>query len=122
MEVIDKPWIPQHEAQSYMLKAEPLTDFKYLLESAINELKTDTKQSQATNIITFYNELNDLYDSIELNLNKNSNDKNSDVVPVFTIHNENVQTLSEKILEIYDNQRKLGRNIIEKYGIYYIFD
>ena len=53
LEVINKPWIPQHEAQTYMLEAEPLTDFKYLLESGINQLKTDTKQSQAVNIITF---------------------------------------------------------------------
>ena len=62
-----------------MLEAEPLTDFKYLLESGINQLKTDTKQSQATNIITFYNELNNLH---EPNLNKNSNDRNSDEVPI----------------------------------------
>ena len=87
----------------------------------INQLKTDIKPSQATNIITFYNELNNLYDPIQPNLNKNPNDENSDLVPVFTIQNENIQTLSDQILEIYDNQRKLGRNIIAKHGIYYIF-
>ena len=64
----------------------------------INQLKTDIKPSQATNIITFYNELNDLHDPIEPNFNKNSNDKNSDAVPIFTIHNENVQTLSDQIM------------------------
>ena len=82
MEVLNKPWIPQHEAQTYMLEAQPLADFKYLLESGINQLKTDTKPAQATNIITFYNEFNNLYDPIELNLNKNPNDENSDLVPV----------------------------------------
>ena len=76
MEVINKPWIPQHEAQTYMQEAEPLADFKYLLESGINQLKTDIKPSQSTNIITFYNELNNLYDPIEPNLNKNQNDEN----------------------------------------------
>ena len=121
MEVINKPWIPQHEAQMYMQEAEPLADFKYLLESGINQLKTDIKPSQTTNIITFYNELNDLYDPIEPILNKNPNDENSDLIPVFTIQNENIQTLSNQILEIYDNQRKLGRNIIAKHGIYYIW-
>ena len=90
-----------------MQEAEPLADFRYLLESGINQLKTDIKSSQATNIITFYNELNNLYDPIEPNLNKNPNDENSDLVPVFTIQNENIQTLSDKILEIYDNQRKI---------------
>ena len=121
LEVINKPWIPKHEAQTYMQEAEPLADFKYLLESGINQLKTDIKPSQSTNIITFYNELNNLYDPIEPNLNKNPNDENSDLIPVFTIQNENIQTLSDQILEIYDNQRKLGRNIIAKHGIYYIF-
>ena len=101
LEVINKPWIPQHEAQTYMLEAEPLADFKYLLESGINQLKTDTKPAQATNIITFYNKLNNLHDPIEPNLNKNSNDENSNVVYVFNIHNKNIQTLSDQILEIY---------------------
>ena len=32
LEVINKPWIPKHEAKTYMQEAEPLTDFKYLLE------------------------------------------------------------------------------------------
>ena len=43
-----------------MQEAELLTDFKYLLESGINQLKTDVKSSQTTNIITFYNEINNL--------------------------------------------------------------
>ena len=68
----------------------------------INQIKTDIKPSQATNIITFYNELNNEYDPIELNLNKRPNNEYSDLV--FTIQNENIQTLSDKILEIYDNQ------------------
>ena len=68
----------------------------------INQLKTDIKPSQATNIITFYNELNNEYDPIELNLNKRPKDEYSDLI--FTIQNENIQTLSDKILEIYDNQ------------------
>ena len=62
LEVINKPWIPQHEAQTYMQEAEPLADFMYLLEYGINQLKTDIKPSQTTNIITFYKDLNDLYD------------------------------------------------------------
>ena len=33
LEVINKPWIPKHKAKTYMQEAEPLTDFKYLLES-----------------------------------------------------------------------------------------
>jgi len=53
LEVINKPWIPQYEAQTYMQEAEPLADFKYLLESGINQLKKDIKLSQTTNIITF---------------------------------------------------------------------
>ena len=121
MEVINKPWIPKHEAQTYMQEAEPLTDFKYLLESGINQLKTDVKSSQTTNIITFYNELNNLYDPSELILNINPNDENSDSIPIFTVKNENIQTLSDEIPKTYKNQRKLGRNIIAKYGIYYTF-
>ena len=57
MEVINKLWIPKYEAQTYMKEAEPLTDFKYLLESGINQLKTDVKSLQTSNIITFYNNL-----------------------------------------------------------------
>ena len=68
-----------------MQEAEPLADFKYLLKSGINQLKTDRKPSQTTNLITFYNELNDLYDPIEPILNKSPNDENSDLIPVFTI-------------------------------------
>ena len=41
LEVINKPWVPRHEAITYMQEAEPLSDFKYLLESGINQLKTD---------------------------------------------------------------------------------
>ena len=32
LEVINNPWIPKHKAKTYMQEAEPLTDFKYLLE------------------------------------------------------------------------------------------
>ena len=66
-QVINKPWVPRHEALTYMQEAEPLTDFKYLLESGINQLKTDNvKTTQTTNILTFYNELNNLYDILNL--------------------------------------------------------
>ena len=104
-----------------MQQAEPLTDFKYLLESGINQLKTDVKSQYTTNIITFYNELNNLYNPSELILNINPNDENSDSIPIFTIKNENIQTLCDQILKTYNNQRKLGRNIIAKHGIYYTF-
>ena len=51
-EVINKPWVPQHEAKTYMQEAQSLSDFKYLLESGINELKTeDVGTSQTTNIL-----------------------------------------------------------------------
>ena len=65
-----------------MQEAEPLADFKYLLESGINQLKTDITSSQTTNVITFYNELNELYDPSDLIFNNDPNDVNSDLIPV----------------------------------------
>ena len=55
-----------------MQEAQPLSDFKYLLESGINELKTDdVETSQTTNVLTFYNELNHLYDDNDTYFNTN---------------------------------------------------
>ena len=113
LEVINKPWIPQYEAKTYMQEAEPLSDFQYLLESGINELKTeDIETSETTNVLTFYNELRHLYDS------------NVDVetlTPVLKIKEKKVETLSETILETYKIQKTKGRNIIAKHGVYYTF-
>ena len=122
MEVINKPWVPRHKAVTYMQEAEPLSDFKYLLESGINQLKTDdVKTTQTTNILTFYNELNNLYDATEPYFDMNPNDDNLGSIPIFTIKENKVETLSNQILETYKKQSKLGRNIIAKHGIYYTF-
>ena len=86
-----------------MQEAEPLADFKYLLESGINQFKTDITSLQTTNVITFYNELNELYDPSDLIFNNDPNDVKSDLLPVLTVENENMQTLSSQILETYDN-------------------
>ena len=121
-EVINKPWVPQHEAQSYMQEAEPLSDFKYLLESGINELKTeDVKTTQTTNVLTFYNELNHLYDDSNNCFNTNQYIDKQNSIPVLSIKNNKVETLNNQILETYKKQKKLGRNIIAKHGIYYMF-
>ena len=116
LEVINKPWIPQHEAKTYIQEAEPLSDFQYLLESGINELKTeDIETSKTTNILTFHNELTHLYDSNDTY----SNTKN--FIPFLSIKNTKVETLNKEILETYKQQRKKGRNIVAKHGVYYTY-
>ena len=42
-------------------------------------------------------------------------------IPVLSIKNNKVETLNNQILETYKKQKKLGRNIIAKHGIYYTF-
>ena len=125
LEVLNNPWVPRHEAQTYMQTAEPLTDFKLLLESGINQLKTEINPLQTANIITFCDELSSLYNPVVPDVNKtpykHSNNDNLNLIPIFTIQNEKDHTLGEQIHEIYDNQRKLGRNVLARNGIYYIF-
>ena len=106
LEVIDKPWVPRHEAKTYMQEAEPLSDFKYLLESGINQLKTDdVKTTQTTNILTFNKELNNLYDDREPYFNMDPNNDKLDSIPVFSIKDNKVETLNKQILETYRKQR-----------------
>ena len=105
-----------------MQEAEPLSDFKYLLESEINELKTDdVKTTQTTNVLTFYNELNHLYDDSNNYFDTNQYIDKQNSIPVLGFKNNKVETLNNQILETYKRQRKLGRNIIAKHGIYYPF-
>ena len=116
LEVINKPWIPQHDTRKHIQETEPLSDFQYLLESGINELKTeDIETSKTTNILTFHNELTHLYD----NNDTYSNTKN--FIPFLSIKNIEAETLNKEILETYKQQRKKGRNIIAKHGVYYTF-
>ena len=89
LEVINKPWIPQHDARKYIQETEPLSDFQYLLESGINELKTeDIEKSETTNILTFYNELRYLYDSKDTYSNAKT------FIPILIIKNIKAETLS----------------------------
>merc|ERR1712115_520225 len=53
--------------------------------------------------------------------NINSNDNDLDSIPIFTIKDNNIENLSNQILETYKKQRKLRRNMIAKHGIYYTF-
>ena len=62
-----------------------------------------------------------MYNDSEPNSGINPNDDNLSSIPIFTIKDNNIETLSNQILETYKNQRKLGRNIIAKHGIYYTF-
>ena len=99
-----------------MQEAEPLSDFQYLLESGINELKTeDIETSETTNVLTFYNELRHLYDSKDTHCNAKT------LTPILRIKSIKAETLSEKILETYKIQKTKGRNIIAKHGVYYTF-
>ena len=91
------------------------SDFQYLLESGINELKTeDIDTSHTTNVLTFHNELTHLYDNEE-------DYSNTHYIPSLNISNHNDESLNKQILETYKHQRKLGRNIVAKHGIYYTF-
>ena len=122
MDVINKPWVPQHEAKAYMQEAQPLSDFKYLLESGINKLKTeDVGTSQTTNVLTFHNELNHLYDDNDTYFNMNPDNNKLSSIPFFSIKDTKVETLNNQILETYKQQRKKGRNIVAKHGVYYTF-
>ena len=49
------------------------------------------------------------------------NNDTLDSVPIFTIKENKVETLSNQILDTYKKQRKLGINILAKHGIYYTF-
>ena len=93
-----------------MQAAEPLVDFKYLLESGINQLKTeDVKTTQTTNILTFYNELNNLYDDSEPYFDMNPNNDTLDSVPILTIKENKVETLSNQILETYKKTKEIRK-------------
>ena len=105
-----------------MQEAEPLSDFKYLLDSEINELKTeDVKTTQTTNVLTFYNELNHLYDNSDTYFNMNPDNDKLDSIPFISIKDNKVETLNNQILETYRQQRKFERNFVAKHGIYYTF-
>ena len=51
----------------------------------------------------------------------NPNNNKLDYISIFSIKDNKVETLNNQILETYRKQRKLGRNIIAKHGIYYTF-
>ena len=97
--MINKPWIPQHDARKYILETEPLSDFQYLLESGINELKTEEiETSNTTNVLTFHNEHTHLYDNYE-------DYSNTNYIPSLNISNHDNNSLNKQILETYKQQR-----------------